>query len=340
MRNTTRFSGSLLAVVCLAMMPIAASAAYVAVDTFDGLELGPVDGQNGWTAGSSASTVALDPGDGDNRILSIVTDSTYLRKGALLPDEMVRMLFLRFRYADQLNFSLGMSEYAYPYQIGDFDPELNMTNAPGELRVNDGGQYEVIGHLEPATWYNCWLMIDNAANETRIWLHDRDGDRARAEDQLVAEGDLVFAFRTSRAGDLKNVFIKTGGGTGLVGPLYLDDIYLETGDGINLENPTASATPVIAVPQPVPTIDVHPNPFNPLTTVSFVLEHRLSAEIGVYGVAGDRVAVIHAGELGPGSHAFAWRGCDDRGRSLASGSYIVRLDSAHGTQAKMITLIR
>ncbi|MCW8842021.1 MAG: hypothetical protein OQK00_01260, partial [Rhodobacteraceae bacterium] len=67
-------------------------------------------GETGWQALADNSAVVLDPDDPANQVLQVVTESTNLFHEAQLLDGEVRMLFLRFRYADQLNFSLGMSE--------------------------------------------------------------------------------------------------------------------------------------------------------------------------------------------------------------------------------------
>ena len=235
-----RTSAKLCAVVALltACVPFgAARADFVLVEDFEGLTLGPIDGQNDWTAENDTSVVTLDPADDTNQVLAVTTDSTHLHKGAVIFDGTVRMMFVRFRFAGQQNYSFGMSDVSEPGRFDHFEVELSMTNAMNELRVNDGGMYDELGLLTPGTWYNTWVLVNNFTDKTQIFLHDRPGDDATMDDQLDAEGQTVFDFRNSSAGNLINFFVKTGGGSGPSGPLYLDDIYIENTNVLNLRNP-------------------------------------------------------------------------------------------------------
>ena len=217
----------------------AARADFVLVENFEGLVLGPIDEQNQWNAAHDTSVVTLDPSGGTNQVLAVTTDSTHLYRPATILNGTVRMMFVRFRFGGQQNYSFGLSDHTFPDQFGHFEVELNMTNALNELRVNDDGQYEELGMLVPGTWYNVWLLVNNVTDETQIYLHDRPGDDATAADLLEVEGQTAFSFRDGSAGDLVTFFIKTGGGSGPSGPLYLDDIYLENTDALNLYNPAA-----------------------------------------------------------------------------------------------------
>ena len=224
----------------LILTPLA-MAEFIPVDTFETLPLGPIDDLNGWQARHDTSVVCLDPEDETNQVLAVTTDSTWLYKNAFIPNESVRTLFLRFRFGEMLNYSFGMSDFSSPDQFGHFEVELSMTNATNELRVNDDGTYEVLRVLSPDTWYNVWLQIDNLNDHSRIYLHNRPGEDATEADLLDSDGQTEFVFRDGRAGNLLNFYIKTGGGSGPGGPLYLDDIYLEDVDGLNLSNPVGTA---------------------------------------------------------------------------------------------------
>ena len=238
----TRTPLKVCAALCLVLLAISSQVAladFVLVEDFEGLVLGPIDEQNQWIAENDTSVVTLDPSGGTNQVLAVTTDSTHLYRPATIPNDTVRMTFLRFRFGDHQNYSFGLSDNMHPDQFGHFEVELSMTNAVSELRVNDGGQYEELGLLAPDTWYNVWLLVNNVTDQTQIYLHDRPGDDATAADLLEVDGQTAFAFRDGSAGDLVTFFIKTGGGSGPAGPLYLDDIYIEDTDGLNLYNPAA-----------------------------------------------------------------------------------------------------
>lgn len=84
----------------------------------------------------------------------------------------------------------------------------------------------------------------------------------------------------------------------------------------------------------------YPNPFNPMTTISFSLPEAQDVKLVVYGVDGRRVAVLVDGQQGPGLHEVIWTGRDDNGRSVATGTYFYRLEAGPYRQVQKMTLIK
>ena len=89
-----------------------------------------------------------------------------------------------------------------------------------------------------------------------------------------------------------------------------------------------------------PTLSVHPNPVNPSTSITFALVRSGPAEVAVYDLAGRRVAVLASGTLAAGTRVLTWDGRDTGGRSLPSGTYVVRLVTEQRVHARKLTLIR
>lgn len=234
-----RIHMALLLSAALALPCAVTRAEFTWVEDFDALIPGPIDDQAGWYAVDDTSLVTTDPIDPANQVLAVTTNSTFLRRPLVISNGTARTLFLRFRFGQQQSYSLGMSDRTYPSQFGDFESELSMTNSSNELRINDGGTYTELGMLTPNTWYNVWLYIDNIGDTTQVYLHSRPRDAARPSDLLDVDGQTAFAFRDVTALDLQTFFIKTGGGSsGNVGPLLIDDLYLEDTDALNRSNPT------------------------------------------------------------------------------------------------------
>ncbi len=232
-----------IAAVSAAMFTSMAGGDFLLIEDFDDLLLAPIDEQGGWQAQHDTSVVVVDPDQPTNQVLAVTTDSACLFREVLLLNGTTRMMFLRFRIAEQQNFSLGMSDSTFPTQFDDFEVELGTSNSTDELRINDDGRYEVLTVLEQDTWYNCWLLINNENETTDVFLHSRPGDSALMSDRLDAGGQTSFIFRRGSALDLRTFFIKTGGGSGPAGPLYIDDMYLENTDALNLGNPLDAACP-------------------------------------------------------------------------------------------------
>lgn len=86
---------------------------------------------------------------------------------------------------------------------------------------------------------------------------------------------------------------------------------------------------------------VHPNPFNPLTIVSFDLAAPDRISLAVYDVSGRRIRALRSDESLPrGSHQVAWDGRDDAGRAVAAGVYLVRLAAGTTLDTERVMLIK
>lgn len=85
---------------------------------------------------------------------------------------------------------------------------------------------------------------------------------------------------------------------------------------------------------------VHPNPFNPMTTLSFRLEAPGRGELTVHDLRGRVVQTLATGEFNAGPNTVAWTGVDDRGQSMPSGIYLARLTVGDQTVHQRMTLVR
>jgi hypothetical protein len=68
-----------------------------------------------------------------------------------------------------------------------------------------------------------------------------------------------------------------------------------------------------------------PNPLADRTTIAFELARPSRARLAVYDVGGRLVRLLLDAERAAGRHVAAWDARDDRGRSVGSGVYFVRL---------------
>lgn len=338
---------ALLLACALMLATTPAAADYVMIDDFDDLVPGPIADQNDWRAPGSGSLVVVDPADAENLVLSVSTASTYLSHAALIPADADRMLFLRFRYEQQLNVSFGMSDQTLPFEVSDFDVELGLTSSSVELRINEGGDYTDLTGLASCCWYNCWLRIDNTANVTAIWLHDRPGERATEADRISVDGRDEFPFRGYSPDELKNFFIKAGGGDGVNGPFILDDLYLQDEDGLDLRNPSSAMVGneppddgPAALPGALSLRGAWPNPFNPSTTIAYDLDLPQAVTLTVHDAGGRLVRRLVDDVRAAGPHATVWDGRDDAGRALPSGVYLAQLRGRRDIRSLKLVLTR
>jgi hypothetical protein len=131
---------------------------------------------------------------------------------------------------------------------------------------------------------------------------------------IVSEGAAVLTLRTMRTCSVD--------GVNCLGTL---------GSGRSM---LTSAKPRV-VPTPIPdngasqaTEGVFPNPFNGEVVVRFVAPARGDVSIRVFDIRGRQVYVASLGTVSPGVQDWRWSGTDQRGTTLASGIYAVRIDGA------------
>ena len=153
-----------------------------------------------------------------------------------------------------------------------------------------------------------------AAQRGRVW-RSGDGGATWAEAAVSGfDGSMVYALASGRDGRL----------------------YAATETGV-----WRTAQPVVvgAEPTPVPqheaglTLGVRPNPSPSRVGVTLTLALPVAVRVAVYDALGRRVAVLHDGPLGAGTHALAW---DGTGR--AAGLYAIRATAGAATVSHTVTL--
>ncbi len=79
----------------------------------------------------------------------------------------------------------------------------------------------------------------------------------------------------------------------------------------------------------------HPNPFNPVTQIEFVLAQAAEVRLAIYNLQGQLLEVLLDGQQTAGSHSIAFDGS-----SYSSGVYLYRLESPAGSSTKKMVLVK
>ncbi len=79
----------------------------------------------------------------------------------------------------------------------------------------------------------------------------------------------------------------------------------------------------------------HPNPFNPMTEISFSLVAEGEVRLAVYNVKGELVERLASGTYGPGLHTFTWDARDN-----ASGVYFYRLEAPGFQETRKMIMLK
>lgn len=105
----------------------------------------------------------------------------------------------------------------------------------------------------------------------------------------------------------------------------------------------SSATAVTnreSMPQDFALQQNYPNPFNPNTVIRFALPVRGQTRLTIYNIAGQLVRTLLDSVLSAGAHAVAWNSRDDRGRLVAAGEYLYRIEAGSFVEVKKMAFVR
>jgi len=245
-----------------------AQADFTLIDNFESYGTGgPIHGQGAWQAERTGDPVSagvtVDPLNPTNHVMNIgdggfvggrLGHRETINTDSALTISQGSTATLFFRLAcntSEIDLSVGMTDVANPISdvifnsFTQFESQLAIAFAPGfdKLGVRDVNGLKVLTtNVQPLEWYNVWMVIDNLADTTQIYLQ---GGAFAASTLLDSGGQTSFAFRNGIAGnDLVTFFIATGRNTENlppnptenIGPVYFDDLYIDT-TGVNLANP-------------------------------------------------------------------------------------------------------
>ncbi len=123
------------------------------------------------------------------------------------------------------------------------------------------------------------------------------------------------------------------------------DLDLAVGNYTGTFNYYRNTSPPTATPDtpPVenqPYLVAYPNPFNPTTTLRFIVLHPGTVALDIYDVAGRHVRTLMAGMRDAGEVAVRWDGTDDAGSTVASAVYFARLQADRTALTARLVLVR
>jgi hypothetical protein len=142
---------------------------------------------------------------------------------------------------------------------------------------------------------------------------------------------------------------------GLGGRTVIDQLTVRWPSGHVSQHEISGVDQLVVIEEPVPVAvepDDHipatvvlyqcrPNPFNPMTTISYDLPEATSVRLAVYDLSGRLVRTLRMGETeSAGNHSITWNGLDDASRSVATGTYIYRIQAGAFTATKRMVLVK
>jgi hypothetical protein len=86
----------------------------------------------------------------------------------------------------------------------------------------------------------------------------------------------------------------------------------------------------------------YPNPFNPVTRITYSIKDQAHVSLKVYNVAGQWVRTLVDNEQTPSLEGFTvtWDGLSDAGAPVSSGVYFYKLVTKNFSQTKKMVLLK
>ena len=84
----------------------------------------------------------------------------------------------------------------------------------------------------------------------------------------------------------------------------------------------------------------YPNPFNPETTISFILQDDTHINIDIYNIRGQKVKSLLSDFRLSGNHQVIWNGTDDNGLPVSSGIYFCKMQTSDFIATKRMLLLK
>lgn len=104
--------------------------------------------------------------------------------------------------------------------------------------------------------------------------------------------------------------------------------------------PDSTGLEEVPIIREISELDIYPNPFNPETTIRFVLAKETKVDVAVYDIRGVKVRQLMEGFKAKGTYRVLWNGRNINGVSLGSGVYFLRLITNDKQLVKRMILMK
>ena len=229
----------------------------------------------------------------------------------------------------------GNNEIYYKQYV----PGVGWDAVDTRVTTNASSQIEPYVDTDPMNnVYAVWTDLRNGASNPDIYYAERKAGTWASETALVSAASDT----TNSVQHFPGITHDTVGHTFVTWtderlPASLGknrEAFYKTGFGF------VTAAPVTGSPAVTRLLRNYPNPFNPRTTIDFVLDRDAQASIRVFDVQGRMVRTLIDSYLSAGRRSVAWDGKDDHGAPVASGVYFLRLQAGGDFSTRSVNLLK
>ena len=84
----------------------------------------------------------------------------------------------------------------------------------------------------------------------------------------------------------------------------------------------------------------YPNPFNPITSISYELSKSSNVKLTVYDILGKEISILVNNKQFPGSKIVQWDATDQKGQGVSAGVYLYSIEIDNFRETKKIILLK
>ena len=94
------------------------------------------------------------------------------------------------------------------------------------------------------------------------------------------------------------------------------------------------------IPEQFHVFNNYPNPFNPITTITYELPVNRHVNISIFNMLGRRVRTLVDQEMGAGTKSLIWNATNDYGKPVGAGVYLYQIQAGDFRQVKKMVLLK
>jgi endonuclease I/chitodextrinase len=196
--------------------------------------------------------------------------------------------------------------------------------------------------------------------QTFVGIPENEPPVAVANGPYTADMDVSLSFSSAGSFDPDGTIVAwawtfgDGGSSDEANPNYTYpaagsyQVILTVTDDLNtVHSDTTSAEitdPASAVMATAPAVariaGIYPNPFNPTTSIQYIVGRSGPVRIEIYSVKGERVRVLLHEEREAGAYTLRWNGTAEGGRAVPSGAYLCRIVNGGQVDTQPLLLLK
>tara|TARA_B100001094_G_scaffold160091_1_gene154842 strand:+ start:4633 stop:5793 length:1161 start_codon:yes stop_codon:yes gene_type:complete len=96
----------------------------------------------------------------------------------------------------------------------------------------------------------------------------------------------------------------------------------------------------ISLPNKITLYPNYPNPFNPLTNITYDIQSNAHVKVNIANVKGDHIRHLINEYQFSGNHSALWNGKDDNGHSVPSGIYFYTMTANKYSKSNKMTIVK